>query len=160
MTQLPDLLVMTGSRDDQLQALLNVDGVQKATAEKVLLGVQQFKQFLQNHPGIVVVEDHRAVPASAMGLPRFSEMAVVFAGVRDPELAAKICEVGGRVTKAMYPNTTVLVVQNARIVISEKDAQLISSRIQKAEKMGIRVMQVQAYQDFCVTVMLTSQILV
>ena len=64
---------MTGSRDDQLQALLNVDGVQKATAEKVLLGVQQFKQFLQNHPGIVVVEDHRAVPASAMGLPRFQK---------------------------------------------------------------------------------------
>lgn len=83
-----------------------------------------------------------------MGLPRFSEMAVVFAGVRNPELAAKSSELGGRVTKAMYPNTTVLVVQNARIVISEKDAQLISSRIQKAEKIGIRVMQVQAFKSF------------
>lgn len=78
LTQLPRLLIRTGSRDDQLQALLTVDGVQKATAEMVSLGVHQFKQFLQNHPRIVVAEVAWAVPASAMGLPKLSKMTVVF----------------------------------------------------------------------------------
>jgi len=138
LTQVPDLLAMTGSRDDQLQALVNVDGVQEATAEKVLLGIQQFKQFLQNHPRIVV-KDARAVPAFAKGPSRLSEMTVVFTGVRDRELAAEISELGGRVTTAMSSKTTVLIV---------KDAQAVSSKIQKAQKMGIKVMDLQAFKDF------------
>ena len=65
-------------------------------------------------------------------------MTAVFLGVQDHELAAEISELGGRITSAMSSKTTILIV---------KDAQAVSSKIQKAQKMGIKVMDLQTFKN-------------
>ena len=98
-------------------------------------GYNAFKKFIQDN-GLTIKEPEK-VTVDANG--QFKGMSICFSGVRDASLEKRIVAGGGAIASGVSKNTTHLVV---------KDKSGTSSKISKANQLGIPIIQIDEFDDF------------
>jgi NAD-dependent DNA ligase len=98
-------------------------------------GYNAFKKFIKDN-GLTVKEPEK-VTVDANG--QFKGMSICFSGVRDASLEQRIVAGGGAIASGVSKNTTHLVV---------KDKSGTSSKISKANQLGIPIIQIDEFDDF------------
>tara|TARA_R100001163_G_C5060314_1_gene197121 strand:- start:798 stop:2441 length:1644 start_codon:yes stop_codon:yes gene_type:complete len=135
----PDLLDMEEqySRADLVKKLVSIKGIQTKTAEKIIDGLPEFKDFLDLVPQIVLKddasEDSESESEDGIDLPDLDGVRVVFTGVRDKNLEAWIKRAGGDVA------TGVSKTHNNQYVIA-KDPNAGSNKLKSAKEYGATVL--------------------
>lgn len=131
----PSRMDGTISTNGLFERLLEVDGVQEITARKYLDGIEMFNNKLD-----VIV--HNGFNFSYIETPvnegPLQGMVVCATGFRNQELFAKIEELGGVISDGVTKLTTCLIV---------KDLSSNSSKMKKAEKMGIEIMDIDGFTE-------------
>lgn len=97
-------------------------------------GYNAFKQFVQANQ--LTILKPKKIEVDANG--QFANMAICFSGIRDAELEKKIVAGGGTIASGVSKKTTLLVV---------KDVNGTSSKISKAQQLGIAVMSMDDFKQ-------------
>ena len=134
LSALPSLLTLSGSKHAKMQVLIGIDGIQETTASQVLIGIDRFKQFMKDHPAITIKAASAVRPSASS--QAMAGTHVVFSGVRDKDLAARVEAMGGIVNTSVSAKTTILVV---------KDVTATTSKIERAKELGIKVMDLSDF---------------
>ena len=98
-------------------------------------GYNAFKKFIKDN-GLTIKEPEK-ITVDANG--QFKGMSICFSGVRDASLEQRIVAGGGAIASGVSKNTTHLVV---------KDKSGTSSKISKANQLGIPIIQIDEFDDF------------
>jgi len=113
--------------DLTLSQLVDVPGIETTTANKILNGEQDYKNFLIAIDGHYSIDDEPEVQVTTGPLVG---MSFAFTGYRDKDANAKIEELGGEIHSGVKKDTTHLVA---------KDPNSGSAKLQKAIDKGIKV---------------------
>ncbi len=133
---------MSGQDKDNLYNvsfyLDDADSLVKAASTETLKsywrGFNNFHHFV-NDNGLTILQPKK-IEVDANG--KFAGMAVCFSGVRDGDLEHEIVAGGGSITSTVSKKTTHLVV---------KDANGVSSKITKAQTLGIAIMSIEDFKQ-------------
>ena len=128
---------MDGSwRTDGLyEELLNVEGVQEITALKFIDGVELYNENLEILQNLNFKFKYIETPKNDGPL---NGMIICATGFRDQEMFSKIKEKGGIIGDGVTKNTTCLIV---------KELSSTSSKMKKAEKMGIEILDINGFNE-------------
>jgi NAD-dependent DNA ligase len=127
MTRLLEALgSLEGLTVDKISA---VEGFETKTAEKIIRDMPKFNAFLKEIDGFYSI----AAPKAKVVGGDLSDVVVVFTGVRDKELEAKITDRSGTIGSSINAKTTHLVA---------KDPTGGSSKLKKAAEQGVKVISI------------------
>jgi DNA ligase (NAD+) len=126
-----------------VEELIKVEGIEKKLAQTFIDNLPEFWQFVDNNGlSFVFGAKHRekleeakeAEVATDDGpkLHNVKDMAIVFTGFRDAELEKRIVRDGGRVASTIS--------KKVNIVVAKDEEHKSSSKVTKAEEMGITIM--------------------
>ena len=121
--------------DGLFERLLDVDGVQEITAKKYIDGLELFNENLDKIQYNTFNFVYISTPVNEGPL---QDMVICATGFRDRELFTKIEELGGVVGDGVTKTTTCLIV---------KDLSSTSSKVKKAEKMGIEILDINGFKE-------------
>jgi len=128
------ILNALGSFDITLSQLLEVEGFEKKTAEMVIGNLPKLNAFLAEIDGYYTVAEKVAPPSDG----DLKGVVVVFTGVRDKELEAKIVSKAGTIGSSVNKDTTHLVC---------KDPSSGSSKMKKAADLGVQIIDLGTAQE-------------
>lgn len=142
LDELPDLLEMV---DDSklLDKLIAIKGIEKITAEKIINGLQDFIDFLNEIPQIHIRDedsdesDHNVDNINS----KLKDLRVVFTGIRDKELEQLITNSGGTVADTVSKTI-------ANQVVVAKDPNAESNKLKTARDLGIKIFSIKSFKDF------------
>lgn len=114
--------------------IISIHGFQEKTAQPLVKGLPNFKQFLQKHPELkYFVSNSQGVSSNG----KLAGMKIVETGVRlKPEQVKMVEAEGGEVVSGVNSKTTHLIA---------KDPNGSSSKIQNAKKMGIEIISLDDF---------------
>lgn len=116
----PKLLNMNITIND----IISINGFEEKTANKFLIGLDKFKDFMIKHPTLKI-KKKILIKKEAIGI--FNNIKIVMSGFRDPVLTNKIEKMGGTIQSSINKETNILVV---------KDINKQTSKITKAKEIG------------------------
>lgn len=122
------LLLLEDLRNPTFDDICNIDGFSDISAKNYFDGIDDFNEFLEDLGDLVSVKKTDKVEATGSDLEGFI---FVFSGYRDKSAEERITSLGGEIKSGISKNVTHLVV---------KDKQSGSSKIVKAEKLGINIL--------------------
>lgn len=117
--------------------IMEIDGFSDKTADKFIDGLDKFINFLENTPEIKLLKKTKSSTVASV-TATMQNINVVFTGVRDTDAEELIKLKGGKVLSSVSNNTTILVV---------KDKNNESSKIIKAKKLGIKIMELNEFKS-------------
>ncbi len=123
-----------GTLDVTLEQLLTVDGFEKKTAETFMRNLPKFQAFLSEIDGFYSIAEAVKPPEDG----DLKGVVVVFTGVRDKELEAKIVSKAGTIGSSVNKDTTHLVC---------KDPSSGSSKMKKAADLGVQIIDLTTAQE-------------
>lgn len=123
-----------GTLDVTVDQLVQVDGFERKTAEIVVRNYPKFKAFLDEIDGYYSIAEKVAPPADG----DLKGIVVVFTGVRDKDLEAKIVARAGTIGSSVNKDTTHLVC---------KDPSSGSSKMKKASDLGVKIIDLSEAQS-------------
>lgn len=128
---------MNGSwrMDGLYEELMGVEGVQEITAQKFIDGVEVYNEYYEIIQDMNFDFKYIETPKNEGPL---DGLVICATGFRDQELFSKIKEMGGVIGDGVTKNTTCLVV---------KDLSSTSSKMKKAESMGIEILDINAFKE-------------
>ena len=116
---------------DTIKRIIEVDGYSQKTATQLIKHLPTFITWLKKHPTFVFKVDKRPSSSNLKSNGKMKGQNVIFTGVRDTDLEAKIVKEGGTIVNSISSKTTLLIA---------KDISSNSSKIKKAKEMNILVM--------------------
>ena len=119
-------------------ALIQIEGVQEKTASTFLNGVRIFDGFNDFNTFLDTFKFAYTKTSDLVKEGKLSGLNVCMTGFRDKLLASQISELGGNVLDG--------VTKNVNCVIT-KDKNSSSSKIVKAQKMGIEILNIEEFKD-------------
>ena len=129
----PNLLDM---EDDPklVSYLIKIKGIEIKTAEKIVNGLSDFNEFLDDVPHIRLKDEDDSYDdeSNEDKIPEFNGMRVVFTGVRDKELDKIITNSGGEVANSVSKT-------HKNQVIIAKDPNAKSNKLIEARKLDIEI---------------------
>ena len=114
--------------NSSVEKLIGIEGIQEITANKFMRGFETYLKY-EDEVNMLFSFVYYKTPTSE---GKFSGMSFCMTGFRDKEMSDKIKELGGNVTDGVTKETTCLIV---------KDTTSNSSKIQKARKNGISIIE-------------------
>jgi NAD-dependent DNA ligase len=133
MEEVPNLL--SYEEEKMKEKILDVKGFSDITADKIVGNIPAFLKFLDEISPFIAFKKEKSKKKGG----RDVNLKVVFSGFRNKELEEEIETKGGEVTSAVSGKTTHLVV---------KDKNESSTKIEKAKKAGIPVMEEEEFKKF------------
>jgi DNA ligase (NAD+) len=127
---MPDILADSSTMAQLTERVAALEGFSTKTASAFVSNLQGFRQFLLDHPQIIVQRHERA----NRGRGRLSGEVFVFTGIRDKPAEARITELGGVIAGSMSSRTTILIA---------KDPSADTGKLQKAREDGVRILGLQ-----------------
>ena len=124
----PNILELKGG-NALVEKLEKIDGLANITAKKFVVALPKFKQFLNEHSGVITYKVNK-VKKIISG--KLSGYVYVFTGFRDKELEKKIESLGGEISNTVSKNKNIIVVK--KNIDSPK-----SSKENKAIKLGKKI---------------------
>lgn len=124
--ELPNLIKL---RSNLTEKLLEIPGIKDATAEKIVRGLESFKEWYSEHKSVLTILKEEQPLKKAKKL-KLSGKIFAFSGFRDKLLEQWIIENGGTISSSVTRSTTDLIV---------KDKNSTSSNIKKAVKNGVQI---------------------
>lgn len=112
--------------DYDVTEMLNVEGFEMVTVDKVLNGIQPFKDFLARIDGYYTLKVMNS-DGPLLG------KAFCFTGVRDKDLENEIISLGGKIDSSVTKTTTHLIC---------KDPSAGSAKLKKAEEKGVKLISI------------------
>lgn len=112
----------------QYDDLIKINGVSGKTAEAFIDGYNKFKEF----EAVSNIKCKYGSEKKTLEVENSSQEVIVFSGIRDKALEAKLESKGHRIATTVSKNTTMIIV---------KDVESSSSKVQKAKDMGIKVVK-------------------
>ena len=122
--EIPNLIKL---RSNRLERLLELPGIKDTTADKIIRGLDCFKEWYTTHKDVLSIL--REVPPPLQKL-KLSGRVFAFSGFRDNQLEAWIVENGGEIASSVTRSTTDLLVKNKTAT---------SGNTKKAMKYGVRI---------------------
>ena len=107
--------------------LTAIDGFSTKTAEKVVSGIDAFREFVKAILPFIKLKEKEEKVSNSLAGQKF-----VFTGFRDPELKEAIEKNGGTVTDTVSSKTSMLIVSK----IEES-----STKVTKARQLGVKIIQ-------------------
>lgn len=133
----PDV-ARAGARAPTAAEVAALDGMGAKTAQAFLDALPGFHAFMKESGLRCAAADADAGPSAKAAAPdAFAGMVVVFTGVRDKELEARIEAGGGKVAGSVSKNTTVVVA---------KDPDAASGKLDKARDLGVRILDLAGFK--------------
>ena len=124
-----------------IQRIIEVDGYSQKTATQLVKHLPTFiNKWLKSHPSLVfkLIKNLHHLIKKVNG--KMKGPNVIFTGVRDTDLEAKIIKEGGTIVNSITSKTTLLIT---------KDLTSNSSKIKKAKELGVTIIVlVNLYQNF------------
>lgn len=118
-----------------IDELCTIKGVSRKTAEVLYDGMAEwFDNYFNDFDTLLNIRHTKKKEQSTT-----STMAVCFTGFRDKELESAVVDKGGKVVSGVSKNTT-------HLIVKELDSG--SSKMQKAEKLGIQILNIEQFKDF------------
>jgi len=138
----PNLLDMINDKD-LLNKLISIKGVENKTAEKIINGLTDFKDFLNDVPQLRIRdEDSESEKQEEKEInTKLKDLRVVFTGIRDKELEQLIENSGGTVA-----DTVSKTIKNQVVVAKDPDA--ASNKLKTARDLGIKIYSIQSFKVF------------
>ena len=125
----------------QIANLANFD---LKTAERVITGITNFTQFINNNDLIEIVNQKKAKPISNENVSDcdsiFNGKSIVFTGIRNKELEKYIILNGGTIKNNISKNSNMLIVA---------DTSKTSSKITSARNLGIQIVAIKDILEKC-----------
>lgn len=115
------------------QQVISVDGFEHKSAEKVVNGLSEYRNFLNDAGDFLTVNVYKKVDGD------LNLIAVCFTGVRSKDLEKKIQDRGGKVTSSVTKETTHLVA---------KDPSGKSGKLDKARAAGIEIISLEQAEEY------------
>ena len=130
-----DIMDESISKKDMIEEIMNIEGFQVKTATKFVENLDKFRKFIKEHHMIPFDLGFNSdkmdyVNENVADLKLNGEI-IVMTGFRDKNLNAMIKDLGGEVGDNINKKTT---------IVLAKDISSGSSKIAKAQKLGIKVM--------------------
>ncbi len=119
---------------DETEIAKIVEAVATETEKSYWRGFNNFHRFINNN-GLTILQPKK-IEVDVNG--KFAGMAVCFSGVRDSNLEQEVVAGGGSITSSVSKKTTHLVV---------KDVNGTSSKITKAQSLGIAIMDIESFKE-------------
>lgn len=129
------LLLLEELENPTFNDICDIEGFSDISAQNYFDGIYEFNEFLEDLGDLVVVKKTEKVEATGSDL---EGMSFVFSGYRDKEAEEIIKSLGGEIKSGISTKVTHLVV---------KDKQSGSSKIVKAEKLGINILDVEELME-------------
>ena len=120
--------------DSTIEKLIEIDGIQEITAKKFMRGFKIYLKY-DDEVNSLFKFTYFTTPVSE---GKLNGIVVCMTGFRDKEMADKIMELGGTVSDGVTKATNCLVV---------KDVTSNSSKIQKAIKNGIEILEIDTFRE-------------
>ena len=129
------LLLLESLKNPTMNEICSIEGFSDISARNYLDGIGEFNYFLEDLGDLVRIKKTEMIEPSSDELVGKS---FVFSGYRDKEVENNIKNLGGEIKSGISKNVTHLVV---------KDKQSGSSKIVKAEKLGIDILDVNELME-------------
>ena len=134
-----DIMDKSIKEADMIEEIIKIEGFQVKTATKFVQNLGKFRAFIKEHPmipfnlktGSSAITDEMDIDDSKIINNKLNGEIIVMTGFRDKNLNSRINEFGGNVADSITKKTT---------IVLTKDITSKSSKIAKAQKMGIKVM--------------------
>jgi len=133
------------AQEELVGKMIAIKGIERKSAEKILLGLPDFLEFLDQIDHIKIKEfDDSTSSASSVSsgpsFPKLKDLRVVFTGVRDKELETTISSNGGNVADGVSKT-------HRNQVVVAKDPSVISNKVKTALELGVPVMTLDDFRD-------------
>jgi NAD-dependent DNA ligase len=115
-----------------VEEICKIEGFSTKTGKKIVDGLYRFKEFLHELRDIIKIKQRAQVSENKLGGKKF-----VFSGFRDAVLKNSIESLGGMVSDSVSTNTYAVIV---------KDVTVSSSKVEKAKKLGVRIIHKEELQ--------------
>ena len=139
----PNLLDLVDKMEliDLMDKLVGIKGVEIITAEKIVLGLSDFKKFLDEVPQIRILDEDDDTNGSSNGEinEKLKDLRVVFTGIRDKELETLIVNSGGTVA-----DTVSKTIKNQ--VVVAKDPNANSNKLKTAKDLDLKIYSIQTFK--------------
>tara|TARA_Y100001936_G_scaffold254085_1_gene324625 strand:- start:8021 stop:9997 length:1977 start_codon:yes stop_codon:yes gene_type:complete len=119
-----------------IKELISIKGIEKKTAEKFIMNIDNFLNFLEETKIKCVFDKKEETDESKPVDKTFENINVVFTGVRDKELEKRIEDGGGSIKSSITKSVNYLIVK-------EKDT--TSSKVDKAKELGIEIITLEEF---------------
>lgn len=140
LDEYPDLLEMIND-SKLISKLIKIKGVERKTAEKIVEGLPEFQEFLDQVPQIRILdEDSSSLSDEESGNPELKGMRVVFTGVRDKELERLITISGGTVASSVSKS-------HENQVVIAKDPEGSSNKLKTARDLGLKIYSLTDFKE-------------
>ena len=134
----PKILVDDNFYPD-VNGLIQLNGIEKKTAEKFIEGLKTWRQFKTKYRLTKYLIQPNAPSNNKIATPprqTFKGVVVVFTGFRNKALEDAITDRGGKVNQSISKNVDIVVT---------KDEDSSSSKITKAQELGLKIMSLEAF---------------
>lgn len=120
--------------DSSVEKLVEIEGIQEITAKKFMKGFKTYIKYDDEISSLFSFTYYKTPISEG----KLKGLTVCMTGFRDKEMADKIVELGGVVSDGVTKTTNCLVV---------KDITSNSSKIQKAMKNGIEILEIDTFRE-------------
>lgn len=120
--------------DSSVEKLVEIEGIQEITAKKFMKGFKTYIKYDDEISSLFSFTYYKTPISEG----KLKGLTVCMTGFRDKEMADKIAELGGVVSDGVTKTTNCLVV---------KDITSNSSKIQKAMKNGIEILEIDTFRE-------------
>lgn len=120
-----------------LSQLESIDGIGSVKAKNYIEGLNKFKQFLKDNDIEDICNESKVTPLVTTTNGKLKGEKIVFTGFRDKDLAKFITDNGGENSDSLTKSVTLLLY---------KDLSKSSGKLEKAEKMNIKTMNVDEFK--------------
>ena len=132
----PNIYEWTKEPYEIVEMVEEVAGFNTKTATKFAENLPRFQEFMKEHPMITIADIEDDDLQADKKDSKLNGLTIVMTGFRDKDLKSQIESDGGKVTDTISKNTNILIT---------KEADASSTKVTKAEKLGIRVMDKQMF---------------
>jgi DNA ligase (NAD+) len=129
----PKILKSKKPKDELIDMITTIDGFNTKTATIFVDGINNFNKFLSTVPMVTIKKSSKPNQTKL----RFKDLKIVFTGFRKKEWENAIEEEGGKISSSVSKNTNILVV---------KDLSNKSSKVTKAQKLGVIIMGMDGFE--------------
>lgn len=137
LSKYPDILTSTESKEEKIDKIKAIKGIEKKTAEKFVTNIPKFIQFidvakLQNKLSDIPIEE----PKDESN-PLFDK-SIVITGFRDKQISEQLKSIGAKESSSVTKNTFAVVVKN-------KDED--TGKIEAAKEKNIPIYTIEEFKD-------------
>lgn len=148
LEHIPNLLSRTNNTS-LYNDLIKIKGIQDKTAQKLISGLPDFKQFMKKIPNYKIQTAEPTASSSssneqAVDHPAFKGVRVIFSGIRNKELEQLIIKNGGSVGDNINKSH-----KHQILVVKDKNDQ--TNKITTAQSMGLPIYEIEEFKSLYVS---------